>query len=113
MKAINAIIIVLVAALAFSTYLLVARLLPKADSGRPSSTTVSSSKQEAPAPGLVAVQQPRPEINSTAAPSPQTPMTGHEQQAAQNQPAPAPPVKEEPKLRPVRDIKVVMYMTDW
>jgi hypothetical protein len=40
-------------------------------------------------------------------------MTGHEQQAAQNQPAPAPPAKEEPKLRPVRDIKVVMYMTDW
>jgi hypothetical protein len=40
-------------------------------------------------------------------------MTGHEQQAAQSQPAPAPPAKEEPKLRPVRDIKVVMYMTDW
>ena len=113
MKAINAIIIVLVAALAFSTYLLVARFLPKADSGGPSSATVSSSKQDVPAPGLVAVQQPRPEINSPAAPSQQTPMPGHEQQAVQNQPAPVSPAKEEQKLRPVRDIKVVMYMTDW
>jgi len=103
----------LVAALAFSTYLLIAKLFPKADSGGPSSATVSSSKQEAPAPGLVAMQQPRPEINSPAALSPQTSMAGHEQQAVQNQADPAPPAKEEPKLRPVRDIKVVMYMTDW
>ena len=113
MKAINTIIIMLVAALAFSTYLLVAKFFPKANSGGPSSATVSSSKQDETAPGLVAVQQPRTEINSPAAPSPQNSMTGLEQQAVQNQPAPVPPAKEEPKLRPVRDIKVVMYMTDW
>ena len=115
MKAINAIIIVLVAALAVSTFLLVAKLFPKADSGGPSSATVSSLKQETPAPGSVAVQQPRPEINIPAAPAPapQPHTTGLEQQAVQNQPTPAPPVKEDPKLRPVRDIKVVLYMTDW
>ena len=97
MKAINAIIIGLVAALAFSTYLLVTKFFLKADSGGPSCATVASSKQTTPAP----------------APSPQPPIPRHERLAMQNHPALAPPVKEEPKLRPASDIKVVMYMTDW
>jgi len=108
MKAINALIIALVAALAFSSYLLMSKIMPKSAPGEPASATVASSKQETPAPEPVAMQQPRPQVNipTPSAPPPQPPV-------AQTRPVPAPPVKEEPKLRPVRDIKVVMYMTDW
>ena len=109
MKAINALIIALVAALAFSSYLLMSKLMPKSAPGEPASATVASSKQETPAPEPVAMQQPRPQVNiptPSAAPPPQPPVV-------QTQHVPPPPVKEEPKLRPVRDIKVVMYMTDW
>lgn len=110
MKAINAIIIVLVAALGFSAYLLVSKIMPKSD---PAST--ASAPHAAPSPEPAAMPQPRNQINSPAAPAPapQPSVTRHEQPPVQTQPAPAPQIKEEPKLRPARDIKVVMYMTDW
>ncbi|HTZ18036.1 MAG TPA: hypothetical protein VMB78_06305 [Dissulfurispiraceae bacterium] len=109
MKTINVIIIVLFAALASSAYLLATKLFPAAVPAVRETIKAETEKMTAPEP--VPATQPRPQINNPA-PTPQPSAIRVDSQAAQPAP-PAPPVREEPKLRPVRDIKVVMYMTDW
>jgi hypothetical protein len=111
MKAINIIISALFLAVAFSTYLLVAKLFPQAEPTDPGLARVESAKQAAAEPGAM----PQPHMNNPAAfASPQTSI--REPQAVPRAallPPVTAPVKEEPKLRHVRDIKVVLYMTDW
>ncbi|MGO9378592.1 MAG: hypothetical protein ACLPN1_13445 [Dissulfurispiraceae bacterium] len=95
MKTINVILTVIGVAVVFSTYLMVSKIMHRSD---PAST--------APSPAA-SVLQAKPE------PAPQVPAASHEQPAFQHPLTPTPPVKEAAKLRPVGDIKVVMYMTDW
>lgn len=95
MKTVNAIIIVMIAAVVFSIYLMGSKVMHKSD---------SATTAESPATSLPQVEP---------APVPRVPVAGREQPAVQHQPVQVTPIKEEPKLRPVGDIKVVMYMTDW
>ena len=112
MKAVNAIIIALFAALAFSTFMLASKLFPNAVTNVKDAVKEAAEKQKAPEP--TARPQPDQQINKAAVSASQTPAVSKTEPVQMPQPpAPAPPVKEEPKLRPVRDIKVVMYMTDW
>jgi hypothetical protein len=112
MKTINAIIIGLLAALAFSSYLLAVKLFPKTEPTAPESAQTASSRPAEPAPVARIQSNPQPNMPAVPVTSPQPAVSRSENPISQNKP-PAPAVKEEPKQRPVRDIKVVMYMTDW
>lgn len=96
----------MVAGLAFMTYQIADKILPKANQPIESSGNSTA--------GPIQTQQSAPQIDTSGPnPAPSSPVERNEQQQVQQQPVSPPPVKEEPKLRPVRDIKVVMYMTDW
>ncbi len=114
MKAVNVIIILLIVAVGLASYQLIIKVLPQ-NSNPIALLSPAGSAKSAPAPDAApappGVQRPAPETPVSPATPP--PLISNEKPAAQLPPAPVPPVKEEPKLRPVRDIKVVLYLTDW
>ena len=115
MKVLNVIITVMVAALVFSTYLLVLKIMPKSDSALTQHSQAVSVPQDKSKQQSVAREQSRSQVNSQAPTTPvsEIPMPLQERPALQHQTARAPQIKDEPTMRPVHDIKVVMYMTDW
>ncbi|HMK61334.1 MAG TPA: hypothetical protein VK452_09370 [Dissulfurispiraceae bacterium] len=116
MKAVNVIIVSLVIALAYSTYMLVTKILPKGENAVPTVATSKEPKKIPVNPYPPDAQQADRQVTMPAPPPPQPakPATqGEPSNTRQLAAEPHPPVKEEPKLRSIKDIKVVMYMTDW
>ncbi|HMK56319.1 MAG TPA: hypothetical protein VK448_06770 [Dissulfurispiraceae bacterium] len=114
MKTVNIIIFALAASLIFFSYQLATRFFQKPETSTPEKAPAAVVQKAKPASDQAVRQKTQRDVAAPAAPAPAPlPVARQEVRVAQ-QPAPAPvPVKEEPKLRPVRDIKVVMYMTDW
>lgn len=95
MKTVNVLIIVLTLALGFATYLLVSKIMAKYNSASTVVAPTGASTQ-----GL-------------SAPSPESAVSRHSQPAVQQTRTTDLLSNEDLKLRPLSDIKVVMYMTDW
>ncbi len=113
MKTGNVIIAALLAALVVASYMLVVKIFTPSSPPAPQPAQVAPVKPAAPEQGIIAQPGQNVEKPAPPAPAPRTSITIIEQPAEHTSQNPAAPVKEEPGLRPARDIKVVMYMTDW
>lgn len=113
MKASNIVITALFGALIVAASMLAVKIFAPATPPAPEPARTAPVKPASPEPSAVA--QPGPKVEKPAPPTaePRTSITTIEQPVEHAPQKPAAPVKEEPDLRPVQDIKVVMYMTDW